>query len=330
MLCAAVWLLVGFGAPKGGLFLVCTALVSLGSAIVDGLVDGRVARASTTARHATSVRYICECGAFCGGLLGIFSWLLALDTPTVLCVTALSWASVAPCQFASNLDSCTVRHSDRGTMELLRRGMTSAGTVLVCLFGFLACLSPTLDLFLFRQKVLGFSAAQQSLVSVAGSLGWFMGTSVYRHFLSRRFPLNRVIPMCLCFWPLSCLFTAVVVMPIPGAGAAVLLVAAEKLLAQFCITMTYMPCTVLMQLHATKGCESTAFTAMQLSGTLGQVLSRNLEYLVMTLFGVNPAHSSGFHGFWHVALTAAIWRVATAVALLRWLVPRLAEADRTQ
>merc|ERR1711861_36788 len=95
-----------------------------------------------------------------------------------------------------------------------------------------------------------------------------------------------------------------------------------------------MPSTVLMQLHAPAGCESTAFTLMQWSGTIGQVLSRNLEYALMAWYGVVPKHgSAGFGGFAHVAAITAAWRICTALLLYVVVIPGLrpvpAKAEET-
>eukprot|EP00927_Polykrikos_kofoidii_P032593 TRINITY_DN27715_c0_g1_i1.p2 TRINITY_DN27715_c0_g1~~TRINITY_DN27715_c0_g1_i1.p2 ORF type:complete len:103 (-),score=21.78 TRINITY_DN27715_c0_g1_i1:117-425(-) len=93
-----------------------------------------------------------------------------------------------------------------------------------------------------------------------------------------------------------------------------------------CKAVTFMVCTVLMQLHATRGREGTAFAVMQWSGTVGQVLSRNVEFALMGWVGTSV--TLGFDTFWQAAAASAFWRIITAVVLLAVLplVPELGEA----
>merc|ERR1712146_751590 len=72
-----------------------------------------------------------------------------------------------------------------------------------------------------------------------------------------------------------------------------------------------------MQMYAPKGYEATAFTLMQWSGTIGQVLGRNLEYWIMALLGVSLGNN--LSGFWRVAVAGALWRVATAIFLMTFM-----------
>eukprot|EP00405_Crypthecodinium_cohnii_P064073 CAMPEP_0195034562 /NCGR_PEP_ID=MMETSP0326_2-20130528/68158_1 /TAXON_ID=2866 ORGANISM="Crypthecodinium cohnii, Strain Seligo" /NCGR_SAMPLE_ID=MMETSP0326_2 /ASSEMBLY_ACC=CAM_ASM_000348 /LENGTH=118 /DNA_ID=CAMNT_0040059429 /DNA_START=119 /DNA_END=472 /DNA_ORIENTATION=- len=88
---------------------------------------------------------------------------------------------------------------------------------------------------------------------------------------------------------------------------------------------------VLMQLCSPPGLESTAFTLMQSSGTIGSVLGRNLEYSLMARCGVNPALGyDGFQSFAKMAVAVLVWRGVTAALLIGWLLPplrRLLKAD---
>merc|ERR1712061_960979 len=122
-------------------------------------------------------------------------------------------------------------------------------------------------------------------------------------------------------WPLSAL-GAIVMAKIQGSGILGFQIAVlEAAATEFCKSMTFMPCIVLMQLCTPQGCESTAFTLMQWSGTVGQVLSRNIEYGLLGWFGVLPKQQ--FANFWMVTVVAAGWRVGTAVFLCKASIPRL-------
>merc|ERR1719265_54219 len=102
----------------------------------------------------------------------------------------------------------------------------------------------------------------------------------------------------------------------------------ERMAAEFSKALTFMSCTVLMQVHTPKGCASTAFSVMQWSGSVAFVLGRNVEYTLLGWFDVSPKlGAAGFAGFPAVAAVCFLWRIGTAAALVLVAVPRLYEAD---
>ncbi|CAE8655217.1 unnamed protein product, partial [Polarella glacialis] len=345
LLCAAVWCCVAqrWGV-SGSAFLLCTALVSLSSAVVDGLIDGRVAEESFDADSAASCRYLCEVGQITGGLLlGAAAWLLSLGSWEALFMTSASWLAVVPCILASMPkkgkqlvvdpadDKPDADSPKKGESLSGLKSMANRSVALVSAFAFTACLSPSLDFFLFRQHVLLLSASQQSLVSVAGSCGWFLGTSVYRHKIAPGRPAHAALRACLLLWPCGALASVAVALLAKPGPSGFWLAIAQHALAEFCKAMTFMPSTVLMQLHAARGCEGTAFTLMQWSGTIGQVLSRNLEYAFMAYFSVQPGlGSTGFEGFVFVAAASALWRLVTALLLHISISPGLEREAKLQ
>lgn len=368
MLTGAVWLHIGASGTQGSEFLLCTALVSLGSAMVDGLIDGRVAEESADAETAASCRYLCETGQFAGGLLvGTAAWFFSFGPRSMLLLLAVAWVLVAPCVGLAPLPAsagaaapaaapaasqggpgAAKAGGDRGGpakndggggggpvkseapsgVRGLLRAIANRSTAATAALSFAICLSPTLDFFLFRQHSLGLQASQQTLVSLSGSFGWFLGTSAYKQVLAVGRPAHMSLRTCLLLWPLGLLASvAVAVIAKSGSSLTLPLAAAEKAAAECCKALTFMPCTVLMQLHAPRGCEGTAFALMQWSGTIGQVLSRNVEYALMALAGASV--SLGFSTFWQAAAAAAAWRVITAATLLAVLplVPELGETE---
>merc|ERR1719265_1315419 len=116
-------------------------------------------------------------------LLTAFAWVFVS-----LCVVVLDDSS-AP-QVASELDTDTANADCRVAREskdvpgatfssLLSLANGAVG--FVAIFAFFSCLSPKLDFYMFRQHVLGLSASQQALISMAGSFGWWLGASAYKH-----------------------------------------------------------------------------------------------------------------------------------------------------
>lgn len=343
LLSGLIWLRLATSPIVGSEFLLCTGLVSLGSAVVDGLVDGRVAEESRDGESAAASRYLCECGTFVGSIfVGVCAWLLSLGHAPMLILTAVAWAAVAPCVLlldrtaSSSTKAGSSGKAVEATGEPLRLSsllsLLNGAVGWVSLLAFVSCLSPTLDFFLFRQQAMGLSASQQSLVSMAGALGWWLGTSSYRHRIAVGRPVHVALRTCLLWWPASALLQVAIAALVVNASItstttfAVPLAMAEKMASEFCKALTYMPCTVLMQLHSPPGYESTAFTLMQWSGTVGQVLGRNLEYLLMGAFGVSP--TAGFASFWRVAAAAAVWRPVTAVLLRTFVLGSLAGSER--
>lgn len=337
---AGVWAYLALFAPSASVLLLCTAGASLGSAVVDGLVDGRVAEASDNGERAAECRYFCECGSVAGGLLvGCVAYGLALPQSALLGLTAAAWAGLGPLVLLQGgthqsmdeyEDQARLGSPNQADGQLLTTGparfsaLLSRQTVIVSALSFAVCLTPALDFFLFRQHRLGLTASQQSLMAVLGSIGWFGGTAFYRHFVAKRFAVQEALRLCLGLWPVGGLLAVYVAAHATHGPMVMWWAGIEKLGHEFCKALTFMPCTVLMQLHAPAGCESTAFTLMQCSGTVGQVLSRNLEYWLMRRFGVDPTLGSpGFGGFMSLAVAVAVWRVATAFILCVTAVPFL-------
>lgn len=247
----------------------------------------------------------------------------------------IAWTVVAPCAILvgpkthqgiqSQASSVATQNHTHGLGAMFNRLAS-----VVCIFAFLSCFSPTLDFFLFRQQVVGLTASQQSLVAVAGSGGWFLGASLYRHRFSKGRSIPEALKYCLLLWPCGSLLSMLVSVAASPGLAGFFLVVLEKFGAEFCKTMTFMPTSVLMQLHVPKGRESTAFTLMQLTGTFGQVLSRNIEFSLMSVFAVSPNKGpDGFHGFGWVAMVAAVWRIGTALLLRYFFLPRL-DAEKSE
>mmetsp|Transcript_14938 Transcript_14938/g.43089 ORF Transcript_14938/g.43089 Transcript_14938/m.43089 type:complete len:460 (-) Transcript_14938:59-1438(-) len=320
-------------------FLLCTALVSLGSAIVDGLVDGRVAEESVDSEAAAQCRFLCECGSITGGLLvGLIAWAAALGQRVLLLLTALAWAAVAPLIVVgdAHFGASAPRSPHKGAAHhatadkdysasgVSWRSLFTGRMAIVSALSFVVCLCPTLDFFLFRQHRLGLTASEQSLVSVLGSCGWFLGVAAYRNRIAHGRSARGALQICLMLWPLGgCL--SVVAAAAAGPGTLGLMWAcAEKVGMEFCKALTFMPCMVLMQLACPSGCASTAFTLMQCSGTVGCVLARNLEFACMAALGVDPkAGAGGFERFTLVAALCLGWRLGTVTMLCAFIVPKL-------
>eukprot|EP00929_Paragymnodinium_shiwhaense_P021739 TRINITY_DN14102_c0_g1_i3.p1 TRINITY_DN14102_c0_g1~~TRINITY_DN14102_c0_g1_i3.p1 ORF type:complete len:265 (+),score=35.36 TRINITY_DN14102_c0_g1_i3:283-1077(+) len=242
----------------------------------------------------------------------------------MLVLLALAWMLVGPCAVIvpdNKKDSSGVHEPESESqaeavgLRSLASTLWRGGGVSAAILAFTICLSPTLDFFLFRQNALGWTASQQTFVSLAGSMGWFLGTTVYRHLFAPGRTARESLRMCLMIWPIAaCFSTFVAASAMPGAISTFALVSAEKAAAEFCKALTFMPCTVMMQLHAPKGSESSAFTVMQLGGTLGSVIARNIEFYFTALAGVSP--TTGYDYFWQAAGLSAIWRIITAVMVL--------------
>lgn len=340
-----LWLLLEYVQLSATTFLACTGLISLGAALVDGLCDGCVSAESTDAESASKLQYICQSGTTAGSLyVGLIVWALSISKSVSIHLTALSWMLIAPVTMYSLVTPSPLRHraSDAKASESEKTQHTgidklsaffastaNSGIPLVTVLSFLACLSPSIDTFLFRKQVLKLADSQQPLVTLAGTFGWFLGTSFYRMHLSKGRSPDAALRLCLLIWPFSLLATACLAwFPawFPSAPSLFVLAAAafENASTEFGKAMTFMPTTVLQQLHATAGCEGTTFTLMQSGGTLGMVLSRNLEWYLMSLFLVEPQLGAlGFANFHAVALAALAWRCTTAALLLTLLVPVL-------
>ncbi|CAJ1454600.1 unnamed protein product, partial [Effrenium voratum] len=295
LITAAAWLAAG-----GGL-LMATAMVSLGSAVVDGLTDGLIA-AESTETSAAKLQSLCQSGHSIGALfVGIAAWIFAMPSYVALGLTAVAWGAVAP--FALQAGPAP----SRGTFEMRPE------VLLLALLGFLVCLVPPADSFLYRQHVLGIASFQQPVVSIAGTVGWFACTAMFRNLSENRSP-EGALRLCLKLWPLPLLAKLLLLAPKPWAMAAALL---ENAASEFGKALTFLPVTVLQQLNSPPGCEAAAFTLMQSGGTMGMVLGRNMEWQLLQWCGVDTAlGAAGFAGYPRVVLVAAVWRVLTALAVL--------------
>lgn len=318
-------------------FLVCTGFVSLGSAMVDGLVDGRMAaEGGSDPEKASRLQYICQIGQTIGSLyVGLIAWTLGLSRVSSVCLTAAGWAAAGACiQFGPPAHN---RHQEQdealsavglstlvGTWHDLA-SLASRTILLVAFVTFVVCLSPSLDTFLFRQHVVGILDSQQPLMSVAGTFGWFLGTTFYKMYISKGRSPEDALRMSLLIWPFSSLVTVLFVLSSSGPSAFVLCFAfVERASCEFGKALTFFPTKVLHQLHASRGCEGTACTLMEAGGTIGMVLARNLEWIFMGWYGVDPKSGArGFDTFWCVCLAALAWRVGTALATAFLLAPVL-------
>ena len=334
LLTGTLWLCLTLWEPQGVAFLLCTGLVSLCSAAVDGLVDGRISAESTDSEKAARLQYLCQTGQTLGALyVGGATWAFALSKRTSLLLTAGLWVAVAPVTiWAAGLDRGTSAAAAAAKAPFsMRQGvvgtagaLANRAVLLVAVLGFVVCLSPALDTFLFRKYVLGLADAQQPLVSVAGTCGWFLGTSAYKWGIAKGRTPEDALRVCLCAWPLSSMATAAfAALALPGPYV-LWLAMLEEACREFGKAMTFMPTTVLQQLHSPKGCEGTAFTVMQSAGIAGMVLSRNLEWAMMDWVAVDPQlHAAGFRHFPLACVAALLWRLCTAVAVVVILVPVL-------
>eukprot|EP00928_Gymnodinium_smaydae_P072180 TRINITY_DN55592_c0_g1_i1.p1 TRINITY_DN55592_c0_g1~~TRINITY_DN55592_c0_g1_i1.p1 ORF type:complete len:442 (+),score=34.14 TRINITY_DN55592_c0_g1_i1:43-1368(+) len=312
------------------LFLFCTGMVSLGSALVDGLVDGRVSAESVDAESAARLQYLCQSGNTIGALyIGLIAWSFSLSKSSSLLLTACTWASIAPLALIGSASSQSQKSEKSPSQartdifSTLSR-LTNSTVILVAFLSFMVCLSPSVDTFFFRKQVLGVADSQQPLISVAGTFGWFMGTSLYKTKLSSGRTPEDSLRVCMLLWPLSSIITMLYVAAAQPGPLILLLSALEKAACEFGKAMTFMPTTVLQQLHAPSGCEGTAFTMMQAGGTVGMILGRNLEWSFMNWFMVDPQlGSAGFANYLNVAFMALVWRCLTMLLGVLLIVPLL-------
>lgn len=176
-------------------------------------------------------------------------------------------------------------------------------------------------MFLYRQHVLGLQGFQQPIISIAGTVGWFLCTLIYRKLSAGRCATDA-LRLCLKLWALPLFFKILILRPpeLLILPAALL----ENAANEFGKALTFLPVTVLQQLHAPAGCEGSAFTLMQAGGTVGVVLGRNFEWQLLHWCGVEMRLGAvGFANFPTLLLIAAAWRVLTATALYFFLLPRL-------
>ena len=182
------------------------------------------------------------------------------------------------------------------------------------------------QVFLYRKHVLGVQSFQQPIISIAGTVGWFACTVIYQKLSTGR-RATDALRLCLKLWPVPLVAKILILRPpeILVLPASLL----ENAANEFSKALTFLPVTVLQQLHAPTGCEGSAFTLMQAGGTLGMVLGRNLEWQLLRWCGVDiTLGAEGFEHFSALLVIAAAWRVLTAMALCFALVPLIDAGEK--
>eukprot|EP00435_Cladocopium_sp_Y103_P006042 s4991_g1.t4 len=316
------WLFLSWGGKDGTVLLFATALVSLGSAVVDGLTDGLISAESTEA-SAVELQSLCQTGHSIGALLvGIAAWVLTLPDWLALTCTALAWAVIAP--FA--LKALIVTEKAKKQASSLSTLVLQRDAALVSIVGFAVCLAPPGDVFLYRKHVLGLQGFQQPIISIAGTVGWFLCTVIYRKQISAGRRATDSLRLCLKLWAVPLVAKTLILRPpeMLVLPAALL----ENAAHEFGKALTFLPVTVLQQLHAPAGCEGSAFTLMQAGGTLGMVFGRNLEWQLLRWCGVDmQLGADGFTNFSVLLAIVGAWRVLTASGLCFILLPLLDETS---
>lgn len=286
------WLLLSWDGKDGTVLLFATALVSLGSAVVDGLTDGLISAESTEA-SAVELQSLCQTGHSIGALLvGIAAWVFTLPDWLALTCTALAWAVIAPFALNAHIVTEKAKKPALSLSTLVLQG----DAALVSILGFAVCLAPPADVFLYRKHVLGLQGFQQPIISIAGTVGWFLCTVIYRKQISAERRATDTLRLCLKLWPVPLVAKILILRPpeMLVLPAALL----ENAANEFGKALTFLPVTVLQQLHAPAGCEGSAFTLMQAGGTLGMVVGRNLEWQLLHWCGVDmQLGADGFTNF---------------------------------
>ena len=176
--------------------------------------------------------------------------------------------------------------------------------------------------FLYRKHVLGLQGFHQPIISIAGTVGWFLCTVIYRKQISAGRRATDALRLCLKLWPVPLIAKTLILRPpeMLVLPAALL----ENAAHEFGKALTFLPVTVLQQLHAPAGCEGSAFTLMQAGGTLGMVVGRNLEWQLLRWCGVDmQLGADGFTNFSVLLVIVGAWRVLTASGLCFILLPLL-------
>ncbi|CAK9080083.1 unnamed protein product [Durusdinium trenchii] len=311
-----------------------TALLSVASALVDGLTDGRIAvesaESAESADAAAQLQRLCQTGHSLGALLvGFSAWLFSFSDCFTLAFTSLAWASIAPFALSAS-------HTSRKVAKHSRPAPTTwwtPPTLVVSALSFAVCVAPPADLFLYRQHVLGLQNFHQPIVSIAGTVGWFTCTLLYRNISgvdrgaggadAAHAPSVSALRRCLRWWPFPML-AKVFILLAPSTAFQLPLVLLESAAHEFGKALTFLPVTVLQQLHAVEGSEGSCFSLMQAAGTLGMVLGRNLEWQLLYICGVDLGHGAeGFRNFPALLLVALLWRLLTVLALMKLLIPLL-------
>eukprot|EP00434_Breviolum_minutum_P017384 symbB.v1.2.015351.t1/scaffold1140.1/size135646/2 len=317
---AATWLLLSWHSTSGSALLLATALVSLGSAVVDGLTDGMISAESTEAT-AAKLQSLCQTGHSIGALcVGIAAWALTMPDWLALTCTAFAWAVIAPVVMRTPVP--VEKATSKKQMTSLPNLFLQRDAALVTILGFAVCLAPPADVFLYRQHVLGLEGFQQPIISIAGTIGWFSCTLIYRKKISAGRTATNTLRLCLKLWLVPLLAKALILSPtkVLVLPAALL----ENAANEFGKALTFLPVTVLQQLHTPAGCEGSAFTLMQAGGTLGTVIGRNFEWQLLRWCRVDMSlGAAGFSNFSAVLVVAGVWRATTALVLCLVLLPRL-------
>ncbi|CAK9038316.1 unnamed protein product [Durusdinium trenchii] len=314
------WLALAMLEVSSSTLLWATALLSVASALVDGLTDGRIAvesaESAESADAAAQLQRLCQTGHSLGALLvGFSAWLFSFSDCFTLAFTSLAWASIAPFALSAS-------HTSRKVAKHSRPAPTTwwtPPTLVVSALSFAVCVAPPADLFLYRQHVLGLQNFHQPIVSIAGTVGWFTCTLLYRNISgvdrgaggadAAHAPSVSALRRCLRWWPFPML-AKVFILLAPSTAFQLPLVLLESAAHEFGKALTFLPVTVLQQLHAVEGSEGSCFSLMQAAGTLGMVLGRNLEWQLLYICGVDLGHGAeGFRNFPALLLVALLWYV---------------------
>ncbi|CAJ1424856.1 unnamed protein product [Effrenium voratum] len=203
-----------------------TAMVSLGSAVVDGLTDGLIA-AESTETSAAKLQSLCQSGHSIGALfVGIAAWIFAMPSYVALGLTAVAWGAVVLLLALLGFLVCLVPPAVAGQHSAMSHMPVPLWFVPLA---FCRC-GKAKDSFLYRQHVLGIASFQQPVVSIAGTVGWFACTAMFRNLSENRSP-EGALRLCLKLWPLPLLAKLLLLAPKPWAMAAALLenAASERL-----------------------------------------------------------------------------------------------------
>mmetsp|Transcript_108897 Transcript_108897/g.249870 ORF Transcript_108897/g.249870 Transcript_108897/m.249870 type:complete len:432 (-) Transcript_108897:12-1307(-) len=312
--CAACWLALAFSdfSSPETLPLLLTAACSLAAGSVDALVDSSVAKMGRTVDSATSTRYLCERARVAGTILvGCVACFFKLETFSALGIAGCGWV-VCTAALLRVKDGCPPCRKQQQKVEV------GAQVVLVCCLGIAICGCPTPDLFLYRQKVLGFDASSQTMLSMVSTASWIAGVSFYTSILARGSSWTAVLRGVLLVWILQPLVSTWVVATESINGAIF-----ERAFCDFSKAVTFMPVNVLMQLVSPSGCEGTGFALMQMTGSLASVLGKNFDYQIQVQWGVTP---ETMHRAVAPIAVAGFLRLGVALCLVLLVIPRLSGA----
>eukprot|EP00913_Durusdinium_trenchii_P010692 g10032.t1 len=115
---------------------------------------------------------------------------------------------------------------------------------------FAVCVAPPADLFLYRQHVLGLQNFHQPIVSIAGTVGWFTCTLLYRNISgvdrgaggadAAHAPSVSALRRCLRWWPFPML-AKVFILLAPSTAFQLPLVLLESAAHEFGKALTFLP-----------------------------------------------------------------------------------------